>query len=144
MGRHYTVRLCSWADCQQPLSEVRRRVFIEEQHVPKELEWDEFDELAYHILVTDKEARPIATGRIKADGHIGRMAVLKKYRKQGIGSKILLALLDIAKQQNLKKVYLYAQTSAIGFYKKHGFYCTGDRFMDAGIAHQSMTKKLNE
>jgi len=75
-------------------------------------------------------------------GHIGRMAVLKNYRQQGIGSKILLALLDIAQQQNISKVFLHAQVTAILFYERHGFVCDSEQFMDAGIPHKSMIKEL--
>jgi len=139
---NYSIKTCTWESHKQQLSAIRREVFIQEQQVPEELEWDEFDETAQHIIALDKHHQAVATGRIKADGHIGRMAVLKSYRQQGIGSEILLALLDVAKQQNLNSVYLHAQVNAIQFYEKQGFSCNSDEFLDAGIPHKSMVKEL--
>ena len=94
------------------------------------------------MLVTAAGNRPVGTGRMKPDGHIGRMAVLKDCRGQGIGSAILTALLDIARQQQWSEVYLHAQVAAIPFYVKHGFTANGEQFMDAGIPHQSMVRRL--
>ena len=140
--KQYSIKTCSWLACKELLSDIRRQVFICEQNVPEELEWDEFDTLAQHVIALNSEKKAVATGRIKADGHIGRMAVLKSYRQQGIGSKILLALLDIAHDKKLDSVYLHAQTSAIAFYEKHGFTCSSEEFLDAGILHKSMYKKI--
>ncbi len=142
--KNYSIKICSWESGQQQLSDIRRQVFINEQKVPEELEWDEFDKTARHVITLTKNHQAIATGRIKADGHIGRMAVLKAYRQQGIGSEILLTLLGIAKQQHLKSVYLHAQVSAISFYEQHGFVCNSSQFMDAGIPHKSMVKKITD
>ena len=139
--KKHSISVCGWNDCEQPLSLVRRTVFIEEQNVPEALEWDEFDKSATHVLVTVNK-KPIATGRIITDGHIGRMAVLEQYRNQGIGSDILLTLINIAKKNKINTVYLHAQVSAIAFYEKHGFICSSDEFLDAGISHKSMIKKL--
>lgn len=142
--KNYSIKKCSWNSDKQQLGDIRREVFINEQQVPEELEWDEFDQSAQHVMALNQAAQPIATGRIKADGHIGRMAVLKNYRKQGIGSAILLVLMDIAQQQKLKRVYLHAQVSAVPFYAKHGFTVEGAEFMDAGIAHKTMYKDLSQ
>jgi len=144
LDEEYILKVSLWNKSKIQLSAIRREVFIQEQKVPEELEWDEFDVVAEHILVLNKENRAIATGRIKADGHIGRMAVLKTYRQKGIGSEILLALLVIAKNNNLSRVYLHAQVSAITFYEKQGFICSSDEFLDAGIPHKSMIKIINE
>ena len=137
----YTLKLTRWDKDQKNLSEVRRIVFIEEQQVPEELEWDDDDKSSVHILVTDNDA-PIATGRIKMDGHIGRMAVLKDYRDKGVGSAVLKALIDFSKTLKMKSVYLHAQTSAILFYEKHGFKTSSEKFMDAGIPHKTMKMDL--
>ncbi|MBN4080539.1 GNAT family N-acetyltransferase [Beggiatoa alba] len=144
MAHQYTIKRCFWKTHQQQLSEVRRAVFINEQNVPEDLEWDGFDETAQHVIALNQENKAIGTGRLKKDGHIGRMALLKEYRLQGIGTAILSALLELAKQQNLKKVYLHAQITALSFYEKQGFVCSSDEFMDAGIPHRSMIKKLVE
>lgn len=134
----YITKITNWKMDKQALSEIRKKVFIKEQNVPEELEWDDFDDECTHVLVTDKNHSPIACGRMKADGHIGRMAVLKVYRKTGIGAAILISLLNTAKQKKLSRVYLHAQTSAISFYEKQGFKTYSEEFMDANIPHKSM------
>ena len=138
----YTVQTTSWKKDKTALSEIRRKVFIEEQNVPEELEWDEFDNDCIHVLVTDNN-KPIACGRLKTDGHIGRMAVLKVYRKTGIGSAILKELLNLARNLKLTSVYLHAQTTAVAFYEKLGFETCSNEFMDAGIPHKTMFKQLD-
>jgi len=137
----YTLKLTRWDKDQTSLSKIRRKVFIEEQQVPEELEWDDDDKACVHVLVSDNNT-PIATGRIKMDGHIGRMAVLKDYRDKGIGSDVLQALINFSKTLKMKSVYLHAQTSAILFYEKHGFKISSEEFMDAGIPHKTMQMDL--
>ena len=137
----YTIKVTQWEDDKTHLSEIRRKVFIEEQKVPEDLEWDDDDKSCVHILVTDNNT-PIATGRIKMDGHIGRMAVLKSYRGKGVGSTVLKALIDFSKTLKMKSVYLHAQITAVPFYEKHGFKISSEEFMDAGIPHKSMTLDL--
>ena len=139
---HYTLHHTTWTKNKTELALVRRKVFIEEQQVPEDLEWDDHDESCHHILVTDNNNNPIATGRIKPDGHIGRMAVLKPWRNQGIGSIVLNALCEYAIKNKIRNVYLHAQITAIPFYEKHGFIISSDEFMDAGIPHKTMRKDL--
>ena len=140
--QNYSFQTCRWQDYQTELSHIRREVFIKEQNVPEELEWDEFDKIAQHVIALDSNKHPIGTGRIKEDGHIGRMAVLIEHRKRGVGSAILEVLLEYANKKNLVGVYLHAQVEAIPFYEHHGFTCQGDKFMDAGIPHKTMFKEL--
>ena len=128
----------SWQESEHELSRIRKDVFIREQQVPEELEWDDDDQNCIHILAIDKNGLPIGTARMKADGHIGRMAVLRKYRNQGIGSAILEKLISIAYELEYERLYLHAQVSAIEFYLKHGFTICSEEFMDAGIPHKSM------
>lgn len=139
---HYTLHHTTWANNKTELALVRRAVFMVEQCVPEELEWDEHDEACHHILVTDNHNNPVATGRIKPNGHIGRMAVLKPWRNQGIGSAVLNALLEYAIKNKIHNVHLHAQTSAIPFYEKHGFVISSEEFMDAGIPHKTMNRDL--
>ena len=122
---------------------VREMVFIEEQHVPEELEWDGLDEAASHVIALDSHAQVIGTARLLDNGHIGRMAVLAEWRRQGVGSAMLNALLGLARQKHLPRVFLHAQTSAIDFYKQHGFSLRGEEFMDAGIPHRYMERTLS-
>ena len=138
----YQLKITTGEKDKIALSKIRRKVFIDEQSVPEQLEWDEDDEACSHVLVTDKHNTPIATGRMKPDGHIGRMAVLKDYRNSGIGSAVLKELLKSAVSRNLNHVYLYAQITAIPFYEKQGFKISSDEFMDAGISHKTMQLTL--
>jgi len=139
---HYNIKKTTWKEDKQSLSEVRNKVFIDEQNVPEELEWDEFDKDSIHILATDNNNKPIACGRIKTDGQIGRMAVLKQHRNSGIGTGILKALLKYAEDVGTSNVYLHAQTTAIPFYEKQGFKTCSEIFMDANIPHKTMKKQL--
>jgi len=138
----YNIQTTHWNKNKSALSEIRHKVFIEEQNVPEELEWDEFDDDCIHILATENSI-PIACGRLKTDGHIGRMAVLEAYRKKGVGSSILEGLLNTAKNLSLTEVYLHAQLTAIPFYEKFGFETCSEEFMDANIPHKTMKKTLN-
>ncbi len=137
-----TIKITDWASHKQQLSNIRRLVFIEEQNVPEELEWDEFDESCYHFLATIND-KTIACARLKPDGHIGRMAVLKPFRNQGIGSKLLEFVLNTAKNKAIYRLTLYAQVSAIAFYEKKDFVAVGDIFYDAGIPHRKMLKNID-
>jgi len=139
----FIVRPVNWKASYEALHAVRRAVFIEEQHVPEELEWDDIDERCCHVLATSAEGVPIGTGRLLPDGHIGRMAVLGEWRGKGVGSAILEALLDLARKEGLQIVRLNAQVHAVGFYARHGFTVIGGEFMDAGIPHREMQIRLN-
>lgn len=132
----------SWQQSYQVLKKIRTTVFIEEQQVPSELEWDEFDQQSKHFLAFFKNI-PIATARLKPDGQIGRMAVLEDYRHQGVATKLLKTVLSLAKKDNYKLVYIHAQIQVIEFYKKFDFIDNGTEFLDAGIMHRAMFKQLN-
>ena len=135
------IRIADWHTDKDSLAKIRRLVFIEEQNVPEDMEWDEYDDSATHFLAT-LDNKIIATARLKTDGQIGRMAVLAEYRNKGIGSKLLQFVLLTAIQQKLNNVYLHAQVSAISFYKKHGFTTCGHVFYEANIPHREMSKKI--
>ena len=117
---------------------VRETVFVTEQHVPLELEWDGLDETAFHAIAQTQQDAIIGTGRLLSDGHIGRMAVLAEWRGQGIGSHLLNSLLKQAYNQRLARVWLSAQIGAIAFYQRHGFTVISNEYLDAGILHKDM------
>lgn len=132
-----------WSQHQFDLSSIRREVFIEEQNVPKELEWDGVDPDCRHVLATDTGLNiPVGTGRLVQDGQIGRMAVQKMYRSQGIGCRILVKLIELANIDGHEYIYLNSQLSAVEFYLKAKFEISGKTFMDAGISHVRMNLKL--
>jgi predicted GNAT family N-acyltransferase len=123
---------------------IRRRVFIEEQHVPEEIEMDADDADAFHALAFDDE-RSVGCGRMVAhDGYvkIGRMAVLRERRGEGIGRSILAFLMKSAKQRGFERAVLHAQMTAEAFYLKNGYVPEGEVFEEAGILHRRMSRRL--
>lgn len=147
MMTDWDITLTQWsthAD-QVAMKSIREQVFILEQNVPVELEWDDLDAQCIHCLVFNADKTPIATARIHNENtlaHIGRMAVLKPYRQQGVATSMLSSLLEQARLNGVKTVVLNAQTTAIGFYQRAGFVAVGDEFDDAGIPHYKMTLKI--
>ena len=137
------VRSANWQRDHAILSEIRRRVFIEEQHVPEDLEWDGADDAARHWLALYNN-EPVGTARMPRNGHIGRMAVLLRARGHGVGTEILRRVLADATQQQLREVYLHAQTHALDFYTRLGFIAEGPEFLDAGIPHRTMRLQLRQ
>lgn len=129
-----------WDTLREHAQALRVEVFVVEQGVPIELEWDEGDEVSIHAVAYDAQGQAVATGRLLPDGHIGRMAVRKSARGQGIGSEVLEALLVEARRLGYGRLVLHAQTHAADFYRKHGFVEEGDEFTEAGIAHRLMTR----
>ncbi len=137
----YTIRPATWQQDERALRQIRQQVFIEEQNVPTELEWDGEDETAFHLLAEDSEGNPIGTARILPDGHIGRVAVLASWREQGIGTALMEHMLAEAENRHFKNIFLDAQVDAISFYEKLGFQAEGKTFLDAGILHRHMVRK---
>ena len=127
-----------WARDHERLHQVREQVFALEQGVPPELELDNEDPGAFHILALSEENEPIGTGRLLQSGQIGRMAVMQQWRGKGVGRAILEALLNQADRTGMTTVFLNAQIQAVPFYQSRGFIVRGDEFMDAGIPHLRM------
>ena len=140
----FTVRVADWQIDNSAVRSIRETVFIQEQNVPVELEWDQFDENCLHLLALDATNRPIGTARLLQDGHIGRMAVLKEWRGCGVGTALLKHLLREAKMRGLAIAIVNAQTYAINFYMRFGFQSKGNEFLDAGIPHVQMILQLGE
>jgi predicted GNAT family N-acyltransferase len=131
-----------WATHGDRLRRVREIVFIEEQSVPREEEWDGLDETAIHFLALNAAGQPLGCARLLPNGQIGRMAVLQASRGTGLGLRLLEAAIEEAARQGHRRVFLHAQTHAIGFYRKAGFLPHGAEFMEAGIPHVEMTLEL--
>jgi len=136
-----SIQRAIWPEDKDKLASVRRQVFIEEQNVPEELEWDKFDETAIHCLATI-DGNAVGTGRLMSNGQLGRMAVLKTFRHQGIGSKLLELLINEHRKISDKPIIIHAQTHAVNFYQKFGFVIKGDEFDEAGIPHYTMILTL--
>jgi predicted GNAT family N-acyltransferase len=138
----FSVRLIDWPDAADGLHAVRRTVFVEEQAIPEELEWDEFDAVCRHAIAEDATGSVIGCGRLLPDGHIGRMAVLREWRGRGVGAALLASLMDLARSRGHARAILEAQTHAMPFYARHGFAAEGAEYLEAGIPHRTMTRTL--
>ena len=143
MTAAFTLEQVQWSTAEPAIRRIREQVFVLELGVPAELEWDGHDTDCIHLLAYGPGMEPIATARMQADGRIGRMAVLKPWRGQGIGRQLLERLIEIAHAQGLQRCWLSAQTQAIGFYQAHGFLVEGEEFMAAGIPHRNMICRLD-
>ena len=139
----FTIRDVTWAQEEERLRAVRLAVFVVEQNIPEEQEWDEHDAVCAHALAEDREGVPIGCGRLLPDGHIGRLAVLSDWRGQGVGAGLLLHLVELARKRGHARVLLNAQEHAVPFYARYGFAPSGEPFMEAGIAHREMARMLS-
>lgn len=140
------VQLGAWSDLQADAAKVRTEVFVEEQGIAREDEWDEADASALHAVLYNRLDQPIATGRLlqQAPGvaKIGRMAVVRPVRGAQHGAQILQALMQAAAQRGDRELRLHAQRSAEGFYRRLGFGVSGEPFDEVGIAHVEMVSPL--
>ena len=139
-------RVGSWQELGERAQAIRTQVFIEEQNIPAEMEWDAGDAEAVHALASNRFGLPLATGRLLQHapgvGRIGRMAVSQSVRGSGVGRAVLDALTDAARQRGDQEIVLHAQTSAQAFYARSGFSPRGAVFEEAGIAHIEMARRL--
>ena len=138
----FSLRTVDWNRDLQSLRDVRTAVFVVEQNIPADLEWDAFDAVSVHALAVDAAGVPIGCGRLLPDGHIGRMAVLAAWRGQGVGAALLAHLIEIAQRRGDTCLRLNAQTRAMPFYVRFGFAPVGAEFVEAGIPHRTMERVL--
>lgn len=136
-----TIEHGSWDALRDSCTQIRFRVFVEEQQVPVEEELDERDAECLHFLLR-VDGVPAGTARLLPDGHIGRVALLAPYRGTGLGRTLMQAVIDEARRRGHTTLALAAQTHAIDFYARLGFVVHGPEFLDAGIPHRDMTLSL--
>lgn len=137
----FTIRTGSWNKLQHDAKLIREQVFIQEQNIPTADEWDAQDAISLHFVVYDK-TQPIATARLLPNHNIGRVAVLKAYRRQGIGKLLMLEIIQQAKNEQRKFLKLSSQVHVVQFYAGLGFTMEGEQYPDCGIAHIDMYLKL--
>lgn len=142
MTESFAVTGATWREDREDLLAVRREVFVVEQRVPEEIEVDDEDEAALHVIARDGAGTPIGTARLLEDGHIGRVAVLREWRGHGVGSALMERLLEVAREAGLTGIPIHAQVSSIPFYERLGFVVHGDEFEEAGIPHRHMRLEL--
>ncbi|MFG6413511.1 YbgC/FadM family acyl-CoA thioesterase [Roseateles sp. DC23W] len=140
------VNVGGWRELGDAASAIRREVFIEEQRIPAEMEWDAADASCLHALARNRFGMPLATGRmlehVPGVAKIGRLAVRRSMRGTQIGRQVLEALMAKARQQGDREVLLHAQLSAENFYLRAGFQRRGEPFEEAGIAHVEMVREI--
>lgn len=141
-----SLKLGSWAELGAHAGAIRAEVFIEEQGIPLEMEWDEADHSAVHAVAYNGLGQPVATGRLlvhsPGTAKIGRMAVSRVLRGTRLGRDLLHALMAQARQRGDTEVVLHAQRSAEGFYSRLGFTPRGEPFDEVDIPHVEMTRSL--
>ncbi|MBV7248871.1 MULTISPECIES: GNAT family N-acetyltransferase [Streptomyces] len=135
--------------------QVRKDVFVGEQNVPEELEYDAYDATAVHVLAVAADGTALGTGRLlhgadaaaktggdPAVGSLGRLAVSRSARGLGVGAALVVAIEDEARKLGLAAVDLHAQTHALGFYERLGYVAYGPEFPDAGMPHRAMRREI--
>ncbi len=135
------VEQCDWATSQQVLMDIRRQVFIDEQGVPESEEFGEEDNNAAHWIAYGADNVAMGTARLLGD-KVGRMAVLKTHREQGVGSALMRQIIRYAATMSTDNIHLDAQVHALPFYERMKFEADGPVFDDVGIPHQHMTLAL--
>ncbi|HOB94495.1 MAG TPA: YbgC/FadM family acyl-CoA thioesterase [Aquabacterium sp.] len=141
-----TVQVGDWATLGTEAGAIRKTVFVDEQGIPAELEWDAADANCVHAVARNRLGLALATGRLltyePGTAKIGRMAVLPSQRGTGVGRQVLDALMAAAKVRGERSVLLHAQASAAPFYLRAGYVAEGEPFEEAGIPHLAMRKLL--
>ena len=138
----YQVKHGRWDQLQQDAKLIRTQVFICEQGITEADEWDDQDVISQHFVIYDQD-QPIATARLLQNHSVGRVAVVKAYRGQGLGQMIMLEIISYAQKQRLSVLTLSSQVHAISFYEKLGFTVQGNSYDECGISHIEMTMNLN-
>ncbi|WP_329188563.1 GNAT family N-acetyltransferase [Streptomyces sp. NBC_01428] len=154
-GTSYVVRVAEEATDREACFRVRKDVFVGEQGVPEDIEYDAYDAGALHVLAVREDGVPLGTGRLlhgeaaaaktggdPAVGSLGRLAVTREARGLGVGAALVGAIERAAHARGLTAVDLHAQTHALGFYERLGYAAYGPEFPDAGIPHRAMRKAL--
>lgn len=140
----FIVEPATWPADMADLRAVRTKVFVEEQAVPEDEEWDELDALSQHVIARDQHGKPIGTGRLTPKGMIGRMAVLQEWRGRGVGDAVLRVLLETARDRHFREIEIHAQSHALAFYERAGFEAYGEEFEECGILHRHMRIRIPE
>ncbi|ENU25570.1 GNAT family N-acetyltransferase [Acinetobacter modestus] len=138
----YRIKQGHWDQLQQDAKLIRTQVFICEQGITEADEWDDQDLISQHFVIYDQD-QPIATARLLENNSVGRVAVLKAYRGQGLGQMIMLEIISYAQKQRRSVLTLSSQVHAISFYEKLGFIVQGNSYDECGIPHIEMTMSLN-
>lgn len=132
-----SLQIVAWHQAETALRQIREQVFMQEQSVPADLEWDGLDAEAKHLLLNIGQ-QPVACARLLPTQHLGRMAVLPEWRGKGLGTRLMQCAVDYAQHQTWHAIHISAQIQALGFYQRFGFTVTSEPYWDAGILHCDM------
>ena len=138
----FQIQSGDWNELQHDAQFIRRSVFVQEQNISEDDEWDDQDPISLHFVVYDQN-QAIATARLLENHSIGRVAVLKQYRGKSIGQLLMQHIIQVAAEQKREFLKLSAQVYATGFYENLGFMVEGDEYLDCGIPHIDMSMSLN-
>lgn len=136
------IRIAEWESDGAAIRSVRNTVFSVEQGISKALDFDGRDLECVHVLASLDDGEAIGTARMLPDGHVGRIAVHKPWRGQGIGTRLVEYLTQAARERGFSEIYLHSQIQAAEFYTRLGFESRGEPFMEAGIEHVLMVRNL--
>lgn len=141
-GMTANVRAGTWEADSRDIRCVRNTVFTEEQGIDESLDFDGHDAQCVHVLARSPDGAAIGTARMLPDGHVGRIAVLAPWRGRGIGTRLVEHLVAAAADAGISEVHLHAQVHAAGFYERLGFEAHGEPFLEAGIEHVRMARRI--
>jgi predicted GNAT family N-acyltransferase len=155
MTVRHTVRVAEDPADRELCFAVRKEVFVREQGVPEDLEYDAYDAVAVHVLAVRDDGVPLGAGRLlygeaaaqkvggdPSVGSLGRLAVTREARGLGLGVALVRAIEEAARARGLTAVDLHAQTHALGFYERLGYAAYGQEYLEAGIPHRAMRRTL--
>jgi predicted GNAT family N-acyltransferase len=144
MGSLHTLqlRLARWEQDSAAIRAIRNAVFSVEQGIAETLDFDGRDHECVHVLAWIGDGESIGTARMLPDGHVGRIAVCKEWRGQGVGTRLTEYLTGVARDRGFAEIHLHSQIQAAEFYSRLGFEARGDTFMEAGIEHVLMVRIL--
>ena len=145
----YFIKSGLWSELKLDAEKIRRQVFIQEQSILEQDEWDALDAVSLHFVVYDRHLendlkinQAIATARLLENNSIGRVAVLKSYRSKGVGRLIMQQIIEHARTEKRQFLKLSSQLHAIAFYESFGFQVKGEEYLDCGIPHIDMYLEL--
>ncbi len=140
---NFSIERAEWSHHEEELRAIRTAVFIDEQFLPADIEWDGEDEQSVHFLARDDSGSAIGCVRLMTSGQISSLSVLDQHRNHGIGKALLARAEEEARDQGMSEIFLHAQTHATSFYESTGFTVTGGIFLEGDIPHRQMVKGLD-
>ena len=143
MNLDWRVRDAVWNDDFNLIQTVRYSVFTLEQGVSREIDIDGKDPHCIHFLAETNSGDPIGCARLAPSGRVGRVAVVKKWRRHGVGGKIMNCLINHSELLKMPKTYLHSQLMVVAFYESLGYKSEGSVFNEADIPHVLMVRKTN-